>query len=147
MTIEYIFFVSLGMFHYTPDMNDFHGSSFRRTETALLIRDIAWNHTIDSWPWKTISGLTPTMKVLVGYVKWSEKLPALAPQQVIYQVKIYGLVQDCSNSIASVLGLLQFCIKPSRFMHCIGVQVFHLYIPRQRHIRHAFVTEILPFLS
>ena len=32
------------------------------------------------------------------------------------QVQFNGLVQDCSNSSALVMELLQFCIKPSNYL-------------------------------
>ena len=42
------------------------------------------------------------------------------------QCSFDGLVQDCSNSIANALELLQYCIKPS-----ISFQWYALYIPQQ----------------
>ena len=38
--------------------------------------------------------------------------------------QIDGLVQDCSNSIANALELLQSCTKPSKYTPCIST--FHL---------------------
>ena len=45
------------------------------------------------------------------YTTW--KLTQITPGKILLHVRIDGLVQDCSNSIADALELLQSCTKPS----------------------------------
>ena len=53
------------------------------------------------------------MKILV-YEKTNEKIDHKCNR--FYNVQIDGLVQNCSNSIANALELLQSCTKPSKWL-------------------------------
>ena len=50
-----------------------------------------------------------------------------------HKIYINSLVQDCSNSIANALELLQSCTKPS--IYCVGVELDnHMMISSNRNI-------------
>ena len=51
----------------------------------------------------------------------------------VWDVHFHGLVQDCSNSIALAMELLQCCIKPS--IYELNIQ----YIPGIMHTIHALL--------
>ena len=44
----------------------------------------------------------------------------MAPSTIILNDEINGLVQDCSNSSANALELLQSCTKPSNYFHSLS---------------------------
>ena len=63
------------------------------------------------------------IKIWICIISWHTEQQHEGPSQVIKSVlklckiatHIDGLVQDCSNSIANALELLQSCTKPSTF--------------------------------
>ena len=54
-------------------------------------------------------------------VKWTFHLACGITSKVVNNVHADGLVQDCSNSIAKALDLLQSCTKPSTYSYGLPV--------------------------
>ena len=81
-----------------------------------------WKHKVLMnliWNMSTNNTLTTTSKNIFSLIKWHYQNEIMndiswhiTPLWV--ELKINGLVQDCSNSIANALELLQSCTKPSR---------------------------------
>ena len=56
--------------------------------------------------------------VIMGHVTWVTPLVVIDGTTILYcstSAESDGLAQDCSNSIANALELLQSCIKPSKY--------------------------------
>ena len=77
------------------------------SETLFISIDISMKF-IPNGPINTITALAQMMAW-----RWPDGKPLSEPMLIILLAHIDGLVQDCSNSIANALELLQSCTKPS----------------------------------